>query len=136
MLNATLLLASTINAEGCIELPAVGLQSPAATALFWPGEGGELLQRVLWAPPTGGPGAGRPLNAAFFARCVRARFGALTPAPFGADAPGSHTPEAAEVEPDRGEAAASGVWDPRAGPEGVIRDAFNVHLTAYEAGLI
>ena len=116
MLNPTLLLAAAIDADGRIALPVAGSEraeagaEAGATALFWPGEDGAILQRVA---PAGAEG---PLDVAFFARCLRERLGPLTPALFAEPAPGEPAPDAARVA--------------------TIRDAFAVHLLAYEDRLI
>lgn len=130
MLNPTFLLAATINADGCMDLPAVREGSPFPRGHFWPGEDGGLLQRLVSNAPGDRtpPAEARPLDMVFFARCLRGALGALTPDLF------------ALVEYEEGgvrrERLAYGDAKAEAARVALIRDAFVLHLLAYEDRLI
>lgn len=132
MLNPTLLIASAINDDGLVELPAVQDCVPAALAraLFGLDETGGFVQQVV--PRTAGARAltrpGRPLDMTFFARCLCYEFGALTPEVFalrGYAATGGHRGRLVHADADAEEARRR-----------TLRSAFLVHLSAYEERLI
>ena len=132
MLNATFLIASAINADGKVELPAVqdGVPIALVRAYFSIAAGGRLVQQVM--PRALAPGSSRrdeaPLDMTFFARCLCRRFGELTPDIFtlrGFAATGGFKGNLLLTD------AASEDARQRA-----LRNAFLVHLTAYEERLI
>jgi hypothetical protein len=132
VLDPTFLIAAAINADGRVELPAVqeGIPSALVRALFEPDEVGGFVQWVV--PRTGAapalPASRQPLDMTFFARCLCCRLGALTP----------------ELFAIRGYATTGGlrgrlVHADAASEEArrrVLRNAFLVHLSAYEERLI
>ncbi len=132
MLNATFLIASTINDAGQIVLPAVeqGISPALVNAYFAIGEQGRLVQQI---GPHRGPDLksgrdGEPFDMTFFARCLSRQFGELTPKLFalrGFAATGGlhgkllYPDEASERERHR-----------------VLRNAFLVHLASHEERLV
>ena len=130
MLNPTFLLAATINEDGCMDLPAVQEGSPFPRVHFWPGEDGAFLQRIVSnVPGDRTPAAeARPLDMVFFARCLWRALGTLTPALFTLV---GHVEEGARREQMVYADARS-----EAARVALLRDAFLVHLQAYEERLI
>ena len=129
MLNPTFLLASTINADGCIELPIVeeALPFPVATALFWPGEDGAFVQRIasVFSPAIASPSEATPLDMVFLGRCLSSTLGGLTPELFRVEEGGPGC-----VRLVRTNAAAEQVR------VRMLRDAFTLYLAAYEERLV
>lgn len=130
MLNPTFLLAATINEDGCMDLPAVQEGSPFPRAHFWPGEDGAFLQRIVSNVPGDRtpPAEARPLDMVFFARCLWRALGALTP--------GLFTVVGYEEEGARRERLVYADARSEAARVALLRDAFLVHLQAYEEHLI
>ena len=132
MLNATFLIASAINTDGQVELPAVqeSIPSALARALFETDEVGSFVQRVVprGAGATAHLGSREPLDMTFFARCLCCRFGELTPALFsirGHSVTGRYRGRLLHTDPASDEARRR-----------ALRNAFLVHLSAYEERLI
>lgn len=128
MLHPALLIAAAINEDGYVELPAAGsgIAFPLARALFGPDGGGGLVQRVL--PAAGRDADWRPLDMAFFARCLALRLGPVTPDLFavrGVGGDGQSHGRLARTD------AASETARVRA-----LRAAFAVHLAAHEDRLV
>lgn len=130
MLNPTFLLAATINEDGCMDLPAVQEGSPFPRAHFWPGEDGAFLQRLVSNVPgdTAPPAAPRALDMAFFARCLGHALGTLTPDLFAV--------VRREEGGVRGERLAYADAKAEAARVALLRDAFVLHLLAYEDHLV
>lgn len=128
MLHPAFLLASAVNDDGCIELPAASgtARYPIANAYFSSDARGNFVQRV--APRGARPGEWEPLDMAFFARCLGLALGALTPDLFalrGVGGPGQ--PRGRLLYTDRASEDAR---------MAVLRSAFLVHLAAYESRLV
>lgn len=83
LLDPTFLIASTINEDGWIELPAVqgGFPVLFARALFGLDEDGAFVQQVApgAAGHRGDTRSPEALDMTFFARCLCGKFGSLTP---------------------------------------------------------
>ena len=132
VLNPPLLIASAINTDGQVELPAVqeAIPSALARALFEVDPAGEFVQQVVprTAKVVAFPGKWQPLDMTFFARCLCCRFGALTPELFairGHEATGGLRGRLVHADAASEEARRR-----------VLRSAFLVHLSAYEERLI
>ncbi len=132
MLHPAFLLAAAVNDDGWIELPAAGAGAafsvtraffaPTVPARQLAGAVGGFAQCV--APAAEQAGDWRPLDMAFFARCLGLALGSVTPGLFAVRGVGAvgqsrgrlvHTDEAAEE-----------------GRLRVIQGAFLVHRAAYE----
>ena len=128
MLHPAFLLAAAVTDDGWIELPAAGdgTAFPIARAHVAPDSDGAFVQRVV---PCAGRGADwRPLDMAFFARCLALALGPVTPDLFavrGVGAVGQSRGRLARTDP------ASDAARLRA-----LRGAFLVHLAAYEDRLV
>lgn len=128
MLHPAFLLASAVNDDGCIELPAVSGASryPIANAYFSPDARGTFVQRVV--PRGAKAGEWEPLDMAFFARCLGLALGSLTPELFalrGVGGPGQPCGRLLRTDRASEEARVA-----------ILRSAFLVHLAAYESRLV
>lgn len=131
-LHPSFLIASAINYDGWVELPAVqdGVPYSFSRAFFGLDEKGAFVQRVVpnpAGPPPKNVGAA-PLDMTLFGRCLCYRFGSLTPDLFtvlGYEKTGGlkgrlvHTDTASEEARRR-----------------VLRTAFLIYLAAYEERII
>lgn len=128
MLHPAFLLAAAVNDDGWIELPAAGTGTafPIARALFAPDAEGGFVQRVV--PCAGPDGEWRPLDMAFFARCLTLSLGPVTPDLFATRGVGA-------VGQSRGRLARTDEASEEARRQ-VLRGAFLVHLAAYEGRLV
>lgn len=128
MLHPAFLIAAAINDDGFVELPAAGggAAFPLSRALFAPDAHGGFVQRVV--PAAGRAGGWRPLDMAFFARCLGVALGPVTPDVFavrGVGGPGQTRGRLAHADAGSDEARLR-----------ALRGAFLVHLAAYEDRLV
>ena len=128
VLHPAFLLAAAINDDGHIELPAAGEGTafPIARAHFAPDADGGFAQRIVSA--SGRPDGWRPLDMAFFARCLALALGPVTPDLFAVRGVGA-------VGQSRGRLARTDATSEDARCR-VLRGAFLVHLAAFEDRLV
>jgi hypothetical protein len=128
MLTPAFLLAAAINEQGYIALPAVvgGATFPVAQAHFAPDDRGGFVQRVT--PAVGSDERWKPLDMAFFARCLGLALGAVTPGIFAVRGIGA-------AVHSHGRLARR---DPASEEERLraLRSAFLIHLAAYEERVV
>lgn len=132
MLHPAFLLAAAINDDGWIELPAAGAGAAFSVtrAFFAPSvpasqlvvADGGFMQCVSTA--AGGASDWRPLDMAFFARCLGLALGSVTPDLFAVRGVGA-------VGQSRGRLARTDATSEEARLR-VLRGAFLVHHAAYE----
>ncbi|MEP0546953.1 MAG: hypothetical protein ABJF88_08475 [Rhodothermales bacterium] len=132
VINPTFLIASAINTDGQVELPAVreAIPSALARALFEVDPAGGFVQQVVprTAKVLAFPGKWRPLDMTFFARCLCCQFGVLTPELFairGHPTTGGLRGRLLHTDPTSEEVRRR-----------TLRSAFLIHLSAYEERLI
>lgn len=130
MLNPTFLLAATIDADGRMDLPAVQEGSPFPRVHVWPGEDGALLQQLVSNVPgdKAPPAPARALDMVFFARCLEHALGTLTPDLFAV--------VRRQEDGLRRERLAYTDAKADAARVALLRDAFVLHLLAYEDRLV
>ncbi len=128
MLHPAFLIAAAVNDDGWIELPAAGTGTafPIARALFAPDAAGGFVQRVVHGAAHGDDWC--PLDMAFFARCLALELGPVTPDLFAVRGVGA-------LGQSRGRLARTGEAFDEARVR-VLRDAFLVHLAAYEGRFV